>query len=405
VDVQCHRPQPGAQRSGEVHPTLSLWKPALHLRAVIVTDVRVAVVTESFLPQINGVTNSVLRVCEHLQRRGHEVLVLAPGGRGAGPASYAGAQVVRGPGLPLPGYADFRLGLPWPELTGLLRRWRPDVVHLASPTLLGAQGAFAARRLGVPSVAIYQTDLAGYAGRYGLPGLERAVWRWLRRVHDAAGRTLAPSRHAVAELERRGVERVSRWARGVDLARFSPGHRDPALHRRLAPGGELVVGYVGRLAHEKQVELLAGLDRIAGVRLVVVGDGPQRRALEQRLPGAAFLGFTQGTELGTVFASLDVFVHTGGHETFCQAAQEALASGLPVVAPAAGGLLDLVEHGRTGLHFTPGDAADLRGRVLALQRDPRRRVAMGVAARESVRGRSWAVLGEELLEHYRQAAA
>jgi len=402
VDNQCGVIAARVGRSGEVHPEVAAPSPPGHLPPVIVSDVRVAVVTESFLPQVNGVTNSVLRVCEHLQRRGHEVLVLAPG---AGPTSYAGARVRRGPALPLPGYADFRLGLPWPGLSSLLRRWRPDVVHLASPTLLGAQGAFVARRLGVPSVAVYQTDLAGFARRYGLAGLEGSLWRWLRRVHAVAGRTLAPSRHAVAELERRGVRRVERWARGVDLARFHPEHRDPVLRRRLAPGGELLVGYVGRLAHEKQVHLLAGLDRLPGLRLVVVGDGPQRRALERRLPGAAFLGFQDGPRLGQVFASLDVFVHTGAHETFCQAAQEALASGLPVVAPAAGGLLDLVEPELTGLHFPTGSAGGLRAAVLTLQADASRREAMGRAARRSVEGRSWATIGDELVEHYRQAAA
>jgi len=359
-------------------------------------------VTESFLPQVNGVTNSVLRSVEHLTGHGHEVIVFAPGD---GPTTYAGARVVRGPALPLPGYQDFRLGLPWPRLPALLRRLQPDVVHLASPTLVGAQAAFAARRLGLPSLAVYQTDLAGFAARYGLGSLERSLWRWLCRVHALAGRTLAPSRHAVAELERHGVERVVRWSRGVDLQRFAPRHRDEVLRSRLAPGGELLVGYVGRLAHEKQVHLLAGLDRVPGLRLVVAGDGPQRRALERRLPGAHFLGFQGGADLGRTFASLDMFVHTGAHETFCQAAQEALASGLPVIAPAAGGLLDLVDHGRTGLHFDPGSGRSLRAQVLGLAGDPELRERLARAARPSVAASTWGAIGDELVTHYRAVAA
>jgi phosphatidylinositol alpha 1,6-mannosyltransferase len=211
--------------------------------------VRIAIVTESFLPQVNGVTNSVLRVCEQLQFRGHQTLVVAPG---PGPTSYAGATVVRTPSLPLPGYRDFRLARPWPGLSRTLHDFAPDVVHLASPAALGAQAAYTARRLRLPVVAVYQTDLAGFAGRYGLGGCEQAVWRWLRRVHGLARRTLAPSRHAVAELRRHGVHRVDRWARGVDLQRFSPTRADGDLRRRLAPGGELLVGYVGRLAQEKE---------------------------------------------------------------------------------------------------------------------------------------------------------
>lgn len=360
-----------------------------------------AVVTESFLPQVNGVTNSVLRVCEHLQAGGHETLVVAPG---AGPTEWAGARVVRAPSVPLPGYTDFRLARPWPGLVTTLREFQPDIVHLASPAVLGAQAAFAAHRIGLPIVAVYQTDLAGFAARYGLKRAEGAVWRWLRRVHGMAGRTLAPSRCAVEDLQRNGVRRVVRWARGVDLQRFHPQHRDGALRDRLGAGGELLVGYVGRLAHEKQVGLLAALDRQPGIRLVVVGDGPQREQLQRQLPGAHFLGFQGGAQLATTFASLDLFVHTGAHETFCQAAQEALASGVPVIAPAAGGLLDLVEPGRTGRWFTPGCGTSLRSQVLQVAADPAGRREMALAARASVQGRSWEVIGEELMQHYREVA-
>jgi phosphatidylinositol alpha 1,6-mannosyltransferase len=359
---------------------------------------RVAVVTESFLPQVNGVTNSVLRVCEQLSQRGHEALVIAPG---PGPTEYAGFPVVRTPSLALPGYNDFRIARPFPGLLATLRSFDPDVVHLASPAVLGAQGAFAARRLGVPIVAVYQTDLAGFASRYRLGVAEDAVWRWLRKVHDTAARTLAPSRHAVEQLERNGVERVTRWARGVDLRRFHPACRDPELTSRYAPDGEVLIGYVGRLAHEKEVGLLAAVQDLPGARLVIVGDGPQRKQLERQLHRAQFLGFQSGAELAATFASLDVFVHTGSHETFCQAAQEALASGVPVVAPAAGGLVDLVEHRRTGLSFTAGSSDGLAGCVRELVADPGLRNRMRIEARRSVEGRSWDHIGNELVQHYR----
>jgi phosphatidylinositol alpha 1,6-mannosyltransferase len=367
---------------------------------------RVAVITESFLPQVNGVTNSVLRVCEHLADRGHEVVVYAPGGPDAEtlPDHYGAARVVRGPSVGLPRYRDFRVALPAPGLGRLLRDWRPDVVHLASPAAVGAQGAFLAHRLRIPSVAVYQTDLAGFASRYGLGVVDHALWRWLRRIHAVVGRTLAPSRHAVAELERRGVRRVSRWARGVDIERFRPDRRTSDLRAQFAPAGELIVGFVGRLAHEKQVELMVGLDRTPGVKLVVVGDGPQRAALARRMPDAQFLGFQGGTQLAETFASLDVFVHTGAHETFCQAAQEALASGLPVVAPAAGGLLDLVDNGRNGLLFAPHDAIDLHRQVRRLHANPELRGRLAAAARPSVVGRTWSVIGDELIEHYERVA-
>ncbi len=362
---------------------------------------RVAVVTESFLPQINGVTNSVLRVCEQLTLQGHEALVIAPG---SGPTVSSGAPVVRTPSWPLPGYGDFRVARRFPQMLATLSTFAPDVVHLASPVVLGAQAAYVARRLGVPSVAVYQTDLAAYATSYRLGLAESAVWRRLCKVHAVAARTLAPSRAAVHQLEAHGIERVARWARGVDLQRFSPSRRDERLRRRLAPDGQLLVGYVGRLAPEKELGLLAAVQDLPGVRLLIVGEGPQRRQLERELPKAHFAGLLTGVELAATFACLDVFVHTGSHETFCQAAQEALASAVPVVAPAAGGLLDLVQHGGNGLLFQPGSAVELAGRVRALHALPGARRRMSEQARRSVAGRSWEAAGRELTEHYREVA-
>jgi len=363
---------------------------------------RVAVVTESFLPQVNGVTNSVLRVCEQFARRGIDAMVIAPG---PGPTEWCGFPVVRTPSVPLPGYRDFRLARPYAGMRTLLREFDPDLVHLASPAVLGAQAAVAARKLDIPVVAVYQTDLAGFARRYHLGMTEDAIWRWLRSIHGSAARTLAPSSAAMQQLQSVGVERVRRWRRGVDLDKFNPRHRDAIWRHRHAREGELVVGYVGRLAHEKQVSLLGSLHDVPGVKVVVAGDGPARRQLERQLPNVHFLGFQNGPELARTFASLDLFVHTGPHETFCQAAQEALASGVPVIAPSAGGLLDLVEPGRTGYFFAPGSALELADCVRELTSDSALRCAMSGNARRSVEGRSWNVVGGQLVRHYKEVLA
>lgn len=359
---------------------------------------RVAVVTESFLPEVNGVTNSVLRIVEHLRRRGHQALVVAPG---AGPDRHGDTPVVRVRAAGLPGYRSVAVGLPTFKLGPVLDDFAPDVVHLASPIAVGALGARVAARLGVPAVAVYQTDVAGFAARYGLRHSQRAVWAWLRHVHGSCARTLAPSTAAMWDLRRQGIGDVHLWGRGVDATTFSPDHRDSALRAALAPEGELLVGYVGRLAAEKRVELLAPLQHLPGVRVVVVGDGPARAALERRLPRAVFLGFCEGRALSRVVASLDVFVHTGADETYCQAAQEALASGVPVVAPAAGGLLDLVTDGVTGSLWPAEEPAALVAAVRRLVRDGALRSRMAAAARPSVAGRGWDVLGDQLLAHHR----
>jgi phosphatidylinositol alpha 1,6-mannosyltransferase len=366
--------------------------------------VRVAIVTESFLPQVNGVTNSVLRVLEHLRRTGLPALVVAPG---SGPDRHEGTPVVRVPAVDLPVVSSLPIGVPTRRVLTALTEFAPDVVHLASPFVLGARGLSAARRLGVPTVAVYQTDVAGFAGSYGLGLTARAAWRWTRRLHTLADRTLAPSSWAVEALRAHGVPRVLRWARGVDTNLFRPSRRDDRLRAELAPNGELLVGYVGRLAPEKQVTRLAALAGTPGVRVVVVGDGPAREELRERLPDAAFLGFRTGESLAAAYASLDVFVHTGPHETFCQAVQEALASGVPAIGPDAGGPRDLIRPGRTGYLLPAHDAESfgtgLRDAVTAL-RDPDLRAAFGSAARRSVLGRSWPALCDELLGHYADVA-
>lgn len=366
---------------------------------------RISLVTESFLPDVNGVANSVARAAEHLLRRGHQPMVIAP----QPPSDDRGRMgqlpypVVRMPSLPMPGYPQLRLGLPTPALTAALRGHGTEVVHLASPFVLGAWGSAAARALRLPSVAVYQTDVAAYARAYRVPMSEGAAWRWIRTVHNTAARTLAPSTDSVAALCERGIRRVHLWRRGVDSVRFHPDRRSAALRRSLAPQGEVLVGFVGRLAVEKQVDLLAETSMLPGVRLVVVGDGPAAGALRQALPHATFLGQQHGDHLARIYASLDVFAHTGPYETFGQAIQEAMASGLPVVAPAAGGPLDLVDHGRTGYLVPPFRPAGFTAAVAELVRDPACRTALGAAGRATVEGRSWTAVGDELIGHYRAA--
>ena len=363
---------------------------------------RIALVTESFLPDVNGVAHSVVRTAEHLLRRGHEPVVIAPQ---APPQLRSVAvdvpyPVVRLPSLPMPGYPQIRLGLPGPALAGALRAHRAEVVHLASPFVLGAWGAATARALRLPAVAVYQTDVAAYARAYKVAMTEGAAWRWIRTVHNASARTLVPSTESAAALQSHGVRRVHLWRRGVDEERFHPRHRGAGLRRALAPDGEVLVGFVGRLAVEKQVHLLAAASRLPGVRVVIVGDGPAGGALRRALPEAVFLGARHGAQLARIYASLDVFAHTGPFETFGQAIQEAMASGLPVVAPAAGGPLDLVRDGRTGVLVPPYAERGFTEAISALARSTQLRAAYGAAGRAAVRGRSWAAVGDELISHY-----
>ncbi|OCB10933.1 alpha-mannosyltransferase [Mycolicibacterium porcinum] len=362
---------------------------------------RVAIVAESFLPNVNGVTNSVLRVIEHLRRTGHEVLVIAPDTpRGQPPADrvHDGVRVHRVPSRMFPKVTSLPLGVPRPRMVNVLRGFDPDVVHLASPALLGWGGVHAARYLGVPSVAVFQTDVAGFAESYGVGILSRASWAWTRRLHSKADRTLAPSTSAMENLEAHRIPRVFKWGRGVDITGFAPSARDERLRAAWSPEGKPVVGFVGRLAPEKHVERLAALAGRDDLQLVVVGDGVDRAKLQTVLPTAVFTGELHGEALASAYASMDVFVHPGEHETFCQAVQEAMASGLPVIAPDAGGPRDLVTPCRTGLLLPVGEfESALPASVDHLIAERHR---YSVAARRSVLSRTWPAICDQLIGHY-----
>jgi len=363
--------------------------------------VRVAIVAESFLPEVNGVSNSVIRVLEHLRRTGHEALVIAPDTPPGEPRAeriHDGIRVHRVPARMFPRVTTLPLGVPTPRLVSVLRGFDPHVVHLASPALLGYGGVRAARWLGVPTVAVYQTDVPGFAASYGIPMTARAAWAWFRHLHGLADRTRAPSSVTMEALVAHQFPRVHRWARGVDVLRFAPSARNEALRRRWSPHGKPIVGFVGRLAPEKHVERLIGLAAGDAVQLVIVGDGVDRDKLQSAMPTAVFTGALYGDELAAAYASMDVFVHPGEHETFCQVVQEALASGLPVIAPDAGGPRDLVTPWRTGLLLGVNEFEARLPEAVAHLIAERSRYAP--AARRSVIGRSWPVICDELLGHY-----
>jgi len=366
---------------------------------------KVALVAESFLPHTNGVTHSLLRVIDHLAVRGDDVLVIAPEGRrGEGPTHYGPARIARVPAVGWPGYRDVRVSVANKGLVAAhLDAFRPDVVHLASPFVLGWAGVRAAGDLGLPVVAVYQTEVPSYAEQYGLGWGESFLWNRVRNIHTRATITLAPSSAAIAQLEALGVGDVRRWARGVDSSRFHPSKRSPELRADWAPHGETVVGYVGRLAPEKRVGDLAALARIPGISLVVVGDGPSAARAREELPTAHFTGFLGGEDLARAVASFDVFAHCGEFETFGQTLQEAFASGVPVVAPRRGGPVDLVQDGVNGFLYAPGDLAEMGRHVRTIIRNPDTLAAFSRRARASVAHRTWTSVCDDLLEHYDDA--
>ena len=366
-------------------------------------SLRVAVVTESFLPQINGVTNSVLRVLETLASKGHEALVIAPDSEDA-PSTYAGFRVKRVPSLAVKGLLP--VGFPQRSMEPLIEGFNPDVIHLASPFFLGKYATRIAQRLKIPTLSIFQTDVAGFARHYGLSIAHSQLTNWVANIHKQTDRTLAPSTWSCDQLMSSGVDNVALWQRGVDSVKFNPAKRSAELRNSLQQGDsdKVLVGYVGRLANEKRIEDLVPLHDRDDVQLVLVGDGPARQKLERLLPRARFVGYKSGEDLAAHYASFDLFVHTGKHETFCQSIQESLASGVPVIAPHSGGPLDLVQHGATGFLLDTNNASDLIA-AFELLSDAHTRSLMGITARESVIHRTWERVNNELINHYRDLSA
>jgi glycosyltransferase involved in cell wall biosynthesis len=367
---------------------------------------RVALVTENFLPKIDGVTRTLSMVLEHLRAHGHRTIVLGPTGA---PRRYAGARVFAAPGVPIPFYPELHFLLPPPAFAGCLERFRPDVIHVVDPMILGAASIVWARKLGIPLVSSYHTNLAAYCSYFHLGALENPMWAYRRVVHNACDVTLCPSPSTASALKARGFERVAVWPRGVDATLFSPARRSDEWRRRVA-GAEAgtIVLYVGRLSHEKNlwtlVKAYRALPTADDTCLVLVGDGPARGELEEALRGrrATFTGYLRGTALAEAYASADVFAFPSTTETFGQVVQEAMASGLPTVAFAADGVRDLVADGETGLLARSGDE---QGFAQALRRvigSPELRAQLGAAAHLRASTRSWPDVMELLVEQYRR---
>ncbi len=369
---------------------------------------RIALITENFLPKLDGVTRTLAMLLEHLRARGHTALVLGPKGA---PRRYAGARVYGAPGVPLPFYPELRALLPSPGLERRLARFHPDIVHVVDPMLLGAMGIVWSQRLGVPLISSYHTNLAAYCSFFRLGMLEAPVWAYRRVLHNACDATLCPSLSTARQLRGQGFEQVDLWPRGVDATLFHPAHRSLAWRRRAAGDEHRPIAlYVGRLSHEKNLTtLVEAWKSLLGrdAHLVVVGDGPARNDLEQALAGSSvtFTGYLQGEALAEAYASSDLFVFPSRTETFGQVVLEAMASGLAVLGFDADGVRDLVRDGETGRLAPDGDQSAFTDLLSLLMDAPQLRAQMGLRARATAEQRTWSSVMDGLLRQYERTIA
>lgn len=346
---------------------------------------RISLVTESFYPAVDAATTTVKAVADRLIDTGHTVQVIAPG---PGLATYRGGQVARVRPLDQPGR----------EVAEALSSFRPDLVHATSPGRLGRKALKYASRLGLPTLTVQQASVNDLTSEY-----------WLAKVADRSDHLVVTCAWMQERLASYGIAEPDLWVPGVDATGFGPQLRDDYLHSKWsrassAGGQQVVVGYVGSLRKRNGVRRLVEVAAVPGVRLVVIGEGSQRDWLRNHLPGAKFLGRLDPGELAIAMASLDMLVHPGTEETDCLALREAMASGVPVVAPAAGGSLDVVEHDVNGLLYDPREAFGLRMAVTRLAGSTQRQVELGSAGRAAIESRDWTAAADELIQrHYATA--
>lgn len=370
-----------------------------HLRAAA-RSLRVAFVTETWPPEVNGVALTVARVVEGLQRRRHEVQLVRPRQAGADAAASAdGAALLHEVlmrGLPIPRYPHLRMGMPCKRQ--LVRLWslqRPDVVHVATEGPLGWSALHAARHLQLPVTSDFRTNFHAYSRHYGIGWLRGPIMAYLRRFHNAAAVTMVPTEPLQRELQAAGFCHVRVVARGVDTQRFTPARRSAAL--RAAWGvadDDLVVVCVGRLAAEKNLDVLVrAFEAIraedARARLLLVGDGPQRAALAARVPQAILAGQRHGEDLAAHYASADLFLFPSLTETFGNVTAEAMASGLAVVAFDYAAAAQWIRPGAEGELVPFGDSDEFVRAALQLARSRARRQALGAGARRRALGQDW----------------
>jgi glycosyltransferase involved in cell wall biosynthesis len=366
---------------------------------------KIAMVTETFLPKIDGIVTMLTRSVEELQARGDEVLIFAPSG---GPAEIFGARVVSLPSIPFPFYPELKVAAPRASMRKHLEAFKPDVFHLFEPSLLGVGGIYYGKVLHVPIVISYHTNLPAYLHYYKLGFFEGPTWKLMRARHLRADLNLCTSTAMMEELHAHGIDRLALWERAVDAQRFHPSKCSAQMRHTLSAGEpqKPLLLYVGRLSAEKDIGALRGvLKAMPEVRLAIVGDGPARHELERYFRGTPtyFSGYLRGEPLAQAYASADVFVMPSKTETLGLVLMEAMAAGCPVVACRAGGIPDAVEHGVTGFLFEPDDEHGFVAAVKRALENGAERESVLERARADVERHSWKGSTDQLRHHYQQA--
>ncbi len=368
---------------------------------------KIAFFTETFLPKVDGIVTRLTKTIEFLTKNGDEVIVFCPEGC---PESYKGAKIVGVAAMPLPLYPELKLGLPGPAVSDKLEEFKPDLVHVVNPAVLGLGGIWLAKTNNIPLIASYHTHLPKYLEHYGMGMLEPLLWELLKAAHNQALLNLCTSTAMVNELEDKGIQRTALWQRGVDTENFRPELRSEKMREKLFgkyQNTDSLLIYVGRLSAEKQIERIKPvLDNIPGACLALVGDGPYRGQLEKIFENTKtnFIGYLSGKELASAYASGDIFLFPSSTETLGLVLLEAMAAGCPVIGANKGGIPDIINNGINGCLYNP-DEKDNGERSLIeatkkILADKNKKEAMRKEARKEAEQWDWNQATLQLQKYY-----
>ena len=368
---------------------------------------KIAFFTETFLPKVDGIVTRLTKTIEFLTKNGDEVIVFCPEGC---PDSYKGATIVGVAAMPLPLYPELKLGLPGPAVSDKLEEFKPDLVHVVNPAVLGLGGIWLAKTNNIPLIASYHTHLPKYLEHYGMGMLEPLLWELLKAAHNQALLNLCTSTAMVNELEDKGIQRTALWQRGVDTENFRPELRSEKMREKLFgkyQNTDSLLIYVGRLSAEKQIERIKPvLDNIPGACLALVGDGPYRGQLEKIFENTKtnFIGYLSGEELASAYASGDIFLFPSSTETLGLVLLEAMAAGCPVIGANKGGIPDIINNGINGCLYNPDDKdngerslIEATKKILA---DKNKKEAMRKEARKEAEQWDWNQATLQLQKYY-----
>lgn len=366
---------------------------------------KIAIFTDTFFPEINGVARTLKRFTEYLESQNISYKIFAPD-----PDSneYVSSHIHRFKSLSLFLYPECRLAFPnILRIKSELEQFSPDVIHVATPFTVGLSGVYFSKKLNIPLVGSYHTDFNDYLQFYDLQFLSKLLWKYLRWFHSPCKKLFVPSRDTLEKLKRRGFTDLEIWPRGVDCELYNPFYDEASVRKRYTISNKYILTYAGRLAPEKDLDTLMEIansfpsEISKQVHWLIAGDGPLRESLQQKSPSnMTFTGYLQGERLAEVYSASDLFIFPSPTETFGNVVLEALASGTPVIAANSGGVTNIIKSGVTGYLCEAGNAAEFNNRIIQLLADDQMRIQMALQARKYALTQKWDQIFDSLISHY-----